>query len=458
MTFHKDFVWGAATAAYQIEGAWDADGKGPSIWDQMARWPGKMAGNDTGDVACDPYHRMHEDVALMAGIGLQAYRFSISWPRVLPDGDGAINAAGLDFYDRLTDALLARGIQPWPTLFHWDFPLALYHRGGWLSPEVDRWFGYYTEVVVKRLGDRIRHWITLNEPQIFVRHGHAMGVHAPGLMLPMQDLVRVNHHALLAHGAAIRAIRAGVPGARVGWASASPIIGADEAFLDDPDVVEAARRHYLGIRDMQKPMASSATWNDPAVHGVYPEDYVRAFGQFLPRNWEEDLKRIAQPMDFMGMNGYACVMLYGRDSAGRIVGRPIHEGHPGAPVSHLDWAVSPTALYWAPRFLYERYRLPIVITENGMAAHDWVHLDGAVHDHHRIDFTHRYLRQLKRAASEGIPIHGYFHWSLMDNLEWAKGYKQRFGLVHVDYQTLKRTPKDSARWYAGVIASHGANL
>lgn len=459
MSFHKDFVWGAATAAFQVEGAATIEGKGPSIWDRMGRWQGKMEGGATGDTACDHYHRMEEDVGLMAEMGLQAYRFSISWPRVLPAGVGAVNVAGLDFYDRLVDALLAKGIQPWPTLYHWDFPLELFYRGGWLSVDSPRWFEDYTRVVTRRLGDRVKHWMTLNEPQIFVRHGHSMGLHAPGLMLPVEDLVRINHQVLLAHGAAVRVIRQEVQGRScIGWASASPIVGADEAFIDDAEVVDAARKVYFGIRDMEIPMSSSATWNDPAIRGEYPPEYLKALGHFLPTDWESDLKRIAQPLDFMGKNAYGCVMLFGRDDRGAIVGRPIHQGKPGAPVTFCDWAVSPCALYWSPRFLYERYGLPIVITENGMSAHDWVHLDGSVHDFHRIDFTQRYLRQLKRAATEGIPITGYFHWSLMDNLEWSRGYKQRFGLIHVDFETLKRTPKDSARWYAEVINTNGANI
>lgn len=454
--FCHEFAWGAATAAYQIEGAWEAEGKGPSVWDQMSHWPGKVRHGQTGDIACDHYHRMEEDVGLMAEIGLGAYRFSISWPRVLPEGTGTPNQRGLDFYDRLVDRLLERGIQPWATLFHWDFPLALYHRGGWLNPESPRWFSAYARLMAQRLGDRVRHWITLNEPQMFVGLGHGTGNHAPGLQLDLPDLARLSHHVLLAHGLAVQELREHASQAvEIGWAPNVNVSGV--ADPSDPDLVEEARQGVFGLPEIHSFARGSAVWNDAAFLGRYPEPFVAALGHHLPRTWEEDLGVIRQPLDFCGLNIYAAWGRHLRQPGGRAAYEPAH-AHPGGPVTHFDWPVTPEALYWGPRFFWERYHLPIVITENGMSGADWVHLDGRVHDPHRIDFTARYLSELRRAAADGIDVRGYFHWSLMDNFEWAEGFRQRFGLIHVDFATQRRTLKDSALWYREVIRSHGATL
>ncbi len=455
--FPNDFTWGAATAAYQIEGAWQEAGKGPSVWDQMAHWPGKTYRGQTADVGCDHYHHMEEDVDLMGEMGLSGYRFSLSWPRILPEGTGAVNAAGLDFYDRLVDRLLERGVQPWATLFHWDYPLALYQRGGWLNEDSPRWFADYAAVVVEKLGDRVKHWITLNEPQMFVGLGHKAGSHAPGLKLGLADLARITHHVLLAHGRAAQVLREKSPQpCQIGWAPNVNIVAAYDR--DDPEVVDAARQGMFGLHDINQFATGSPVWNDAALLGRYPEKFIEALGYALPAGWEEDLKVIHQPVDFCGMNIYAAWGGHYRDENGEIQYRDAETTHPGYPGTLFQWPVTPEALYWGPRFFYERYKRPIVITENGMSGHDWVHLDGKVHDPARIDFMARYLSEFHRAAGEGVEVRGYFHWSLMDNFEWAEGYRQRFGLIHIDYRTGKRTLKDSAHWYRDLIKSNGDNL
>ena len=457
--FRNDFTWGSATAAYQIEGAHTAEGKGPSVWDQFAHWPGKTALNEQADITCDHFHRMENDINLMAELGLPAYRFSISWPRILPQGRGPINSQRLDFYDRLVDTLLAKNITPWLTLFHWDFPLALYREGGWLNPDSPEWFADYTAVVSNKLGDRVRHWITLNEPQMFVKLGHQLGVHAPGVILPTPDLVRITHNILLAHGRAVQTLRkTAVLPTTIGWAPAVGVSSVDPAYENDPEVLQHARDGFFGLENPNDFAGGTGVWNDAALLGRYPDKFIDHHAAHLPATWEIDLKTINQPIDFCGMNIYAAWGKHTRDSKGQLI--YIHESAfgDGFPRTLFGWPLSPDALYWGPRFFHERYKTPIVITENGMSCHDWVALDGKVHDPQRIDFTTRYLRELHRAAADGVDVRGYFHWSFMDNFEWAEGYKHRFGLVHVDFNTQKRTPKDSAYWYSNVIANNGANL
>jgi beta-glucosidase len=450
MSFRNDFVWGTATASYQIEGAWNEDGKGLSVWDMFSRRKGAVWEGHTGDVACDHYHRYKEDVAIMKDVvGAKAYRFSISWPRVIPDGVGAANEKGLAFYDRLVDELLAKGVTPWVTLFHWDYPLALYHRGGWFNRESVEWFAEYTRVVVDRLGDRVSHWMTLNEPQCFIGLGHSTGAHAPGDKHNRAQVLLANHHALMAHGRAVQVIRE--------RAKVKPSIGFAPVGIvrypadDSPATIEAARKAMFSIEDM---LWNDVWYSDPVFFGAYPEEGLRLYGDDVPRIHPGDMELMAQPLDFYGVNIYHGAAIAPDGKGGfHFPGRGI-----GYPLTRNDWPVEPQALYWGPRFLYERYKLPIVITENGTGGLDWVHLDGQCHDPQRIDFLHRYLRELKRAAADGVDIRGYFLWSLLDNFEWNEGYRQRFGLVHVDYNTQKRTPKDSAHWYAKVIATNGASL
>ena len=435
MGFPEGFVWGAAAASYQIEGGAADDGKGPSVWDMLCDWPGKVFNGDSGAVGCDHYHRYREDVALMKDMGLQAYRLSISWPRVLPEGTGAVNAAGLDFYDRLIDELLAAGIEPYITLFHWDYPYASYLRGGWLNPDSPDWFAAYADVITRQLGDRVKHWMTLNEPAVFVVAGHFDGRHAPGLQLPKRQINQIAHHVLLAHGKAAQVLRANVPGSVLGIALNG---GTPYPASDSPEDIEAARLAMFGVHPEVPYWWQHSFWADPMLRGEYTEGLLDLMGADAPDIHPGDMETIQQPLDFYGMNIYTGPEIRaGENGMPELVQPPT-----GHPVTLFHWVVAPEALYWGPRFAYERYGLPIYITENGLSNPDWVSLDGKVHDPQRIDHMHRYLRQFRKAGEDGAKIGGYFHWSVMDNFEWAEGMKHRFGLIHVDYQTLKRTVKD----------------
>lgn len=451
MSFPKDFAWGAATASFQVEGAVAEGGRKPSIWDHCTRWmPEKFYEKNDGDVACDHYHRFAEDVAIMRELSLNAYRFSVAWPRVIPDGVGAVNTEGLDFYDRLVDALLAAGIEPWATLFHWDLPVALFHRGGWLNPDIPEIFEEYAAVVVERLSDRVRNWMTLNEPQCFIGLALHQGEHAPFMKLSLRDSLQAAHHALLAHGRAVRVLRSAAKRpATVGWA---PVGVIAMPATDSPADIEAARKVMFGIRETN--FWNNTWFSDPVVFGRYPEDGLALFGAAAPDFTAEEMALISRPLDFYGANIYN-----GQTFRAGAGGEPEKvAGEDGPPLSLYHWKMTPSCLYWGPRLLNERYKLPVVITENGMAGCDWVARDGAVHDAHRIDFTARYLAELRRACADGVDVRGYFHWTLMDNFEWAQGYKMRFGLVHVDFASQARTIKDSGRWYAKVIRSNGADL
>lgn len=452
MTFPSDFLWGVAASAYQIEGAATIDGRGPSIWDAFCHTPGATKNADTADVACDHYHRYEDDVALMGELGVGAYRLSVSWPRVLPGGVGRVNEKGLGFYDRLVDALLARGIEPWVTLFHWDYPAALQERGGWLAPESPEWFAEYTRVVVERLSDRVTRWMTINEPQVYLGAGHLIGVHPPGLKLERPELLRVIHRALLAHGRAVRTIREHAKKTpSVGWA---PVFVTHHPATDDPADVEAARARTFCVPDVPEWTFSNTWYMDPVFLGRYPEEGLARFGADMARVSEEEMRTINQPLDFSGANTY-----FGTSTRVGPGGVPVEARLPeGHGVTMMQWPVTPEALYWGPRFMHERYGVPLFITENGMAAHDWLHTDGAVHDPSRIDFLRRYLLQLRRARGEGVDVRGYFQWSFMDNFEWTEGYAKRFGLVFVDYATQRRIPKDSFGWYRRVIATNGGAL
>lgn len=445
MTFPAEFVWGAASSAYQIEGAKTAAGKGLSNWDVFCSKPGAIWGGHVGDEACDHVARFEEDVAILKQLGVRAYRFSVAWPRVIPDGNGAVNTTGLGFYDRLVDALLAAGIEPWVTLFHWDFPQPLELRGGWLNAESPRWFGDYAAAVGKRLGDRVTHWMTINEPQIYIGHGHLLGTHAPGLKLPTDQWLLAGHRTLLAHGRGVQALRSSVkkPGL-IGWA---PCGRVDYPATESAADIEAARNRFAEVH--AKDAWNNTWWADPVCLGHYPESGLKLFGGEAPRPEPGDMETIRQPLDFYGVNIYTGTA-YRAGPDGRAVEVPHGPGHA---LTAFRWPIVPESLYWGPRFLSERYGLPVYITENGLANTDFVHADGKVHDPQRIDFTRGYLRQLQRAAREGH-ARGYFHWSILDNFEWAEGYSMRFGLVHVDFATQRRTPKDSYWWYKDVIAKN----
>ena len=450
MSFPNDFLWGAAAAAYQIEGAVDTDGRGRSVWDDYCDRPGVVKNGDTGAVACDHYHRFEEDVDIMRDLELQAYRLSIAWPRVLPTGEGIVNEAGIDFYDRLIDKLLGAGIDPWITLFHWDQPSALFQKGGWLARDSAHWFADYATLLAKRFGDRVTNWITLNEPQVYIDHGHATAVHAPGLTLSLREQLLAGHNTMRAHGLAVSALRAASPQAcRIGYTG----VGCSVCPMDDdPATIDAARRATNKVERGNH--FNNAWWYDPICLGSYPEDGLESFGADMPDFPDSDLADMCQPIDFLGLNIYQGARLR-MDAEGKP---QFVEPGVGSPRTDFDWPVVPEALRWSPFFVHERYKLPIYITENGLASMDWVSRDGKVHDANRIDFTARYLEQLNLAIQDGADVRGYFHWSILDNFEWGAGFSKRFGLVHVDYETLKRTVKDSAYWYREVIRTNGAIL
>ncbi len=434
-------MWGTATSAYQIEGATDEDGRGASIWETFVRIPGKIKNNHNASVASDHYHRYREDVQLMRSLGLGAYRFSIAWSRIFPEGTGALNAKGLDFYERLVDELMANGIEPFATLYHWDLPQALQDRGGWESRDTVQAFADYAGCCAERLSDRVRHFFTINEFHTFVDGGHGSGLFAPGLQLPADRLYQVRHNAVLAHGLAVRSIRARArAGTRVG--AAENVVTA-VPILETPEHVRAAE---LATREL------NAAYLTVLLEGRYTDAYLAAAGADAPRFTAEDLEVIASPLDFVGINVYV-PNWYVRaiDPAPGYALLPFSSSHPRMQSSwHL---MGPEALYWAPRHLHTLWKVnEIYVTENGCGTADDAVVDGVVYDSDRIMFLRSYLTQLQRATAEGIPVRGYFHWTLMDNFEWSDGFGNRFGLVHVDHATQKRTPKASASFYRELIA------
>ena len=449
MGFAKDFVWGAATSSYQIEGTGRDSGKGQNIWDVFTKEPGRVYEGHTGDIACDHYHRFREDVAYMKELGLKGYRFSIDWSRVLPEGTGKVNEKGIDFYNALIDELLEQGIEPYITLYHWELPYEIYKRGGWMNPEIVEWFGQYARLVAERFSDRVKYFFTLNEPQCFVGLGFLQGCHAPGVKAPLRDTFEMAHNALKAHGRAVQMLRAyGKQNVQIGYA---PTSGMCYPEKETPKDIEAARKALFALPDdLSNWTWNVSWWSDPVILGKYPEEGMKTYEKYLPVITDEDMKLISQPIDFYGQNIYngRCIRM-GTDGRPEEVRRPA-----GFPKTATNWPVTPEALYWGPKFLYERYRKPIYITENGMACHDTVSQDGKVHDPNRIDFLARYLKNLKRAAEE-IDIRGYFQWSLMDNFEWDKGYAERFGIIYVDFETQERIWKDSAYWYRDLIRRNG---
>jgi beta-glucosidase len=451
MGFPKDFVWGTATASFQIEGAWDEDGKSPSIWDEYCEQPGKILDGSDGRVACDHYHRFREDIALMAEHGIKHYRFSVSWPRILPDGTGKVNEAGVAFYNQLIDCMIEHGIRPWMTIYHWDLPACLQRRGGWMNEQMPEWFAEYTGVLADRFGDRVKDYFTINEPQCIIGLGYSMGVHAPGLKLGVRDQVIACHNLLKSHGRACQVLREKVKDVRIGYAPCcGPAIPEDE---NKPEDVEAARKAFFSVID--DPCFMLTWMSDPVILGSYPEDGLKLFGKYLPEGWQKDMSVICQKLDFYTQNVYRGAVYRAADNENGWEKVPLPRGYSR---TAIGWEITPAALYWGPKFLWERYKVPFMISENGMSCHDTVMLDGKVHDPNRIDYTHRYLRELRRASEDGADIRGYFYWSFMDNFEWSYGYTERFGLVYVDYATGKRIPKDSLSWYAETIRTNGENL
>ena len=455
--FDKNFLWGTASSSYQIEGAFTEDGKGLSIWDTFSNKPGNIAHDENGNKACDHYHRYREDISLMKNLGIQAYRFSISWSRIFPDGivkdsDGNIryNKAGLDFYDKIVNFCLENNIKPFITIYHWDLPQALEDKGGWLNRETAFVFADYAEFICKHFSDRVTNIATINEPQIISGLGYMLGLHAPGKKLDTVSVLSVIHHLALAHGLAVTKMRAvAKQPVKIGFSSTGGLCYPSKECDED---IDAARAECFNI------VKGNMTFNhtifcDMTCLGRYPdiagtelhlEPGLEKIGHYeeLPFVKKGDIELIHQPIDYLGINVYNGHEI---NAAGHINKKP------GSPRTALGWPVTPGVMNYGIRYLYERYNLPIYIFEDGLACNDIISLDGKVHDSNRIDFLTRYLTDLEKAYKAGVPILGYFHWSFTDNFEWHSGYDPRFGLVFVDYETQQRIPKDSAYWYSDLI-------
>ena len=455
--FDKNFLWGTASSSYQIEGAFTEDGKGLSIWDTFSNKPGNIAHDENGNKACDHYHRYREDIALMKNLGIQAYRFSISWSRIFPDGivkdsDGNIryNKAGLDFYDKIVNFCLENNIKPFITIYHWDLPQSLEDKGGWLNRETAFIFADYAEFICEHFSDRVTNIATINEPQIISGLGYMLGLHAPGKKLDAVSVLSVIHHLALAHGLAVTKMRAvSKQPVKTGFSSTGDLCYPSKECDED---IDAARAECFNI------VKGNMTFNhtifcDMTCLGRYPdiagtelhlEPGLEKIGHYeeLPFVKKGDIELIHQPIDYLGINVYNGHEI---NAAGYINKKP------GSPRTALGWPVTPGVMNYGIRYLYERYNLPIYIFEDGLACNDIISLDGKVHDSNRIDFLTRYLTDLEKAYKAGVPILGYFHWSFTDNFEWHSGYDPRFGLVFVDYETQQRIPKDSAYWYSDLI-------
>jgi beta-glucosidase len=441
-SFPNGFLWGTATSAYQIEGAVDEDGRGRSIWDTFAHTPGKIGDRSNADGANNHYHRYKEDVGLIKELGVKAYRFSIAWPRVFPEGAGAPNPKGLDFYDRLLDELLMNGIEPFATLYHWDLPQSLEDRlGGWRSSETSRAFADYAGYVAERLTDRVKNIFTVNETGRFVNFGYGWGIDAPGLKLPQAELNQVRHNVALAHGLAVQAIRAhGRAGTKVGPAEN---IAACLPAIDTPANIRAAE---IATREL------NAGFLNVVLEGKYTDTFLDYAGANAPKYTADELKIISSPNDFVGLNIYApqyYVVATDRAPGFRVLPFPASFPH-----MNVDWLrIGPETMYWAPRLAAKVWNIDtIYISENGTSSADKLAADGNVYDLDRIMYLRNYLTQLQRATSEGVPVRGYFLWSLMDNFEWIYGFEQRFGLYRVDFDTQLRTPKLSVSFYRDVVA------
>ncbi|BCM92930.1 1,4-beta-D-glucan glucohydrolase [Abditibacteriota bacterium] len=430
--FPADFVWGVAAAGAQIEGAAFCQGKGPSIWDTFCRVPGKVVGGDTLDVACDHFHLFEQDANLMKEMGWTNYRLSIAWPRLYPSGRGALNQAGLDFYSRLIDAFLERGITPWVTLFHWDLPQPLEDENGWLNRDTVDAFASYADTVTRHLGDRVKDWFTVNEIPCFIGLGYEQGIHAPGRTEPKKMVNQGYHHALLAHGRAVEIVRANVSDSRVGLVH-NPVTPIP--VIETEEHIEAARQNYERV---------NGPLMQPIFQGSYPAWFMDS--PDAPEVTDGDLSTIAQPCDFLGLNLYAGYFVRAESP---LEAMPFPSQFP---LGDLPWLkVTPQTLYWQIRMAREVYSAQsFYVTENGSAFADEVTPAGEVLDLERREFLRNYLLSLHRASAEGFDVRGFFAWSVMDNFEWAEGYAKRFGLIHVDFETQKRTPKLSAHWFSAV--------
>ncbi|WP_395700880.1 GH1 family beta-glucosidase [Aquabacterium sp.] len=443
--FPSPFLWGAATSAYQVEGSPLADGAGPSIWHRFVRTPGLVKDGDTGDVACDHYRRMESDVQLMKSLGLTAYRFSVAWARVMPEGRGRVNEGGLGFYERLVDTLLAHDIQPMITLYHWDLPAALDDRGGWLNPDVADWFADYASVMYRRLDDRVKLWATLNEPWVVTDGGYLHGALAPGHRNRFEAPI-ASHHLLRSHGKAVQAYRA------IGKHQVGLVVNIEPKYPASQSEADlAATRRADAYMNRQ--------YLDPVFLGRYPDELREIFGEAWPEWPQEDMALIRQPIDFLGINWYTRNVVRHDDAPWPpLKAAPVRQTQ--ATYTETGWEVYPQGLTDTLVWARDRYgSIPQYVTENGAAFFDPPAApDGRVRDPLRVDYFQQHLKAVHAAIGQGVDVRGYFAWSLMDNLEWSLGYSKRFGIVHVNFETLERTPKDSARYYSRVIASHGELL
>ena len=440
--FPKDFVWGAASSAHQIEGFSEEDGGGLSIWDTFSHTPGKIAYGDTGDIACDAYHRYAEDIDLLKELGVKAYRFSTSWARIDPMGDGRWNPAGVAYYDKIVDLCLQNGIEPYMTLYHWELPQAAEDRGGWQSEETAYAFGRFAGFMAEHFKGRVKYYFTLNEPQCTTSLGYCQGIHAPGLRLALPEVFRVHVHQMMAHGLAQRAIKSADPNAVVGIASTGNLCYPES---ETPEDIEAARIAAFAT-DPDSWIFTHQWLLDPICLGRFPDCGESELAALARTVTQEQMELIHTVPDMLGYNIYN-----GHEVRAGKDGYAYVPKYPGFPRTALKWPVTPGVLDWGVRFLQERYGLPGYITENGLSCNDRIYLDGKVHDIERIDFLTRYLACLGRAVASGADIRGYFHWALTDNLEWHSGYGDRFGIVYIDFPTGQRIRKDSFHWYKQVI-------
>lgn len=440
----KGFLWGASTAAYQIEGAYNKDGKSPSIWDTYSH-DGRCFRNQNGDVACDHYNRYVEDVELMAELGINSYRFSISWSRIIPNDDGKISQQGIAFYSKLVDELLIHNITPMVTLFHWDLPQYIFEKGAFMRRDIVNDFERYVQAVVDALGDRVKYFNTINEAQSALSGYYCRGL-APGIELSQKDMLTSMHNLLCCHGKAVRTIRAKVPDAKIGFAMCGWIPCPKEESQSN---IEKCRELLFSV-DENHPTDCIVCMADAVYTGKYPKYFLEKFADILPDIKDGDMELISSKIDFIAQNIYSG---YYVDENGNKVSFVN-----GSPMNNCGWDDIPESIYWGMKFMYERYKLPIIITENGYSQNDRVCLDGKVHDSYRIDMMTRYLKNIRKAINDGIEINGYYHWSLLDNFEWQSGYSQRFGLIYVDYSTCERIKKDSFVFYQNVIKTNGKTI
>lgn len=444
--FEKDFVWGVAAAAYQTEGAVKEGGRTSCIWDMYCRKDGVIYNGENADIACDFYHRYKEDIKLMKEMGVKAFRMSISPVRILPKEDGKVSRKGIDFYNSVIDELLKSGITPFVTLFHWDLPMYVYRKGGYQSRYFAEWFEGYARVVAQEFSDRVKYFMTFNEPQCILGCYKGSG-QAPGLEMSDEETVPMVHYLSLAHGKAVRAMREyGCKDIKIGYAMQGLYYYPQ---TDTPENTQMARKMCFET-DREKWWTSPSVFGDPIVLGKYPRFFVKKYGKYLPEKWQDDMSEICPPLDFFGQNYYNGQMV---DVKGNNC-----KDKPGAWINAEHWNISPEGIRYTLQFVQERYKLPIYVTENGMCCHDWVSLDGKVHDPQRIDYIERHLIEIYKAKKSGADVRGYFCWSVMDNFEWTIGYRARFGLIYVDFETQERIYKDSALWYKKVMETNGKNI